>query len=60
MTPTMAEQEYELTRMMAMVERMQVAGFGERQIAAAVRGQTPGERSAFARRFRALLHAGRA
>ena len=59
MTPTMAEQEYELGRLMAMVERMQQQGHGERTIAAAVKGAR-GDRSSFGRRFRALLRADRA
>jgi hypothetical protein len=60
MTTTMAEQEYELGRLMAMVERMQQAGQGERQIAAAVKGSLDGDRSPFSHRFRMLLRARRA
>ena len=53
MTTTMAEQEYELGRLMIMVERMQQAGVGERRIAAAV-AETR-RRASRASRLRAAL-----
>lgn len=59
MSTTMAEQEYELGRLMTMVERMQQAGQGERQITAAVKGSLGGDPSPFSRRLRLLLRARR-